>query len=99
MGIPSTHPSGMSPVDYWFRFSTISTYTATTSTAPETTYCQAEGTFMICKPLVRLVMINDPIIAPKIVPAPPRVDVPPKMQAAIANSSYPVPAAIVPYPT
>ena len=44
--------------------------------------CQAGGVFSICRPLVRLVMIREPISAPKTVPTPPIVEVPPRMAAS-----------------
>ena len=42
---------------------------------------------MIRRPLVSVLMINAPMIVPRIVPSPPLSEVPPITTAAIASSS------------
>ena len=49
--------------------------------------CHSCGTDMIRRPLVSVLMMNAPMIVPRIVPSPPLNDVPPMTTAAIASSS------------
>ena len=50
-------------------------------------YCQKISMFMTLMPFCKLAIISEPTNAPKIVPSPPIVLVPPRMHDAIANSS------------
>ena len=59
---------------------------------PLTIICQYVSTSSIDMPLSRLAITSAPIRAPYTVPEPPRIDVPPMKQAAIASSSAEVPA-------
>ncbi len=54
---------------------------------PVTTNCHSCATDIIRKPLISTLMMNAPMIVPRIVPVPPLNDVPPMTTAAIASSS------------
>ena len=54
--------------------------------------CQAEFTAMIDSPMLSTPMISAPTMAPEMRPIPPVTAAPPMKHAAIASSSYPVPA-------
>ena len=54
---------------------------------PVTTICHSCGTDRIRRPLVSMLMMNAPMMVPRIVPSPPLSDVPPMTTAAMASSS------------
>ena len=65
----------------------ISSQTASSRITPLTIICQKASTLSMDMPLSRLAMIRAPISAPNTVPEPPRSEVPPMTQEAIASSS------------
>ena len=65
----------------------MSAQTARMMITPVTTVCHSWATDMIRKPFVSTLMMNAPMIVPRMVPEPPLSDVPPITTAAIASSS------------
>ncbi len=56
---------------------------------PENSAGSAESRNPVCKMTIE----NNPSSVPVMVPEPPKIDVPPRTTAAMAASSYPVPAS------
>jgi hypothetical protein len=54
---------------------------------PVTTVCHSWATERIRRPFVSTLMINAPMIVPRMVPRPPLSEVPPMTTAAMASSS------------
>src|SRR5665647_3510045 len=80
------------------RLFTRSNATAKMSTTPLTTDCHAGSTRMIDRPMFSTPMMSAPTITPDTRPIPPVTAVPPMKHAAIASSSYMVPAFAVAAP-